>query len=202
MTLPADERHIWTTTEADDKRVGALMAEAFQEPLADWLVPDPDARAEIHPIFFRLLAEDARRAGVVEVYGDFEAAALWFDMSQPLAEGPGGVDPRFEEAMGPYVERWNLAGEVMDSEHPQMPHHYLLAIGVRPDLQGRGVGSVLLTHHHELLRGTGLTAYLDATTLASRALYQRHGYSDFVAPLQVPDGPIIYPMLRPAEPQR
>jgi predicted N-acetyltransferase YhbS len=78
------------------------------------------------------------------------------------------------------------------------PHHYLAFLGVAPELQGHGIGSGLLNHHHARLDAQGLPAYLEASTERSRDLYLRHGYTlTGDAPLVLPDnGPPIWPMWR------
>ncbi|QYN34952.1 hypothetical protein K1T35_42510 [Pseudonocardia sp. DSM 110487] len=43
----------------------------------------------------------------------------------------------------------------------------------------------------------GLPAYLEATSLRSRSLYERHGFRDAGDPIQLPDGPSLWPMWRP-----
>jgi ribosomal protein S18 acetylase RimI-like enzyme len=194
-----DDRAIRIADERDIRPVGELLAAAFQEPVAHWLVPDPDSRVSIMPRFFALVAQDAMEAGTVYVYGDYQAAALWFDLtapSEPAAE-PAAPDSRYDNVMGPYADRWTALARIMDSNHPHPAHHYLMLIGVMPQQQGLGIGSLLLHEHHAKVQGT--PAYLEATSANSRRLYLRHGYRDQGDPLRLPDGPLLWPMWRPAD---
>jgi ribosomal protein S18 acetylase RimI-like enzyme len=90
----------------------------------------------------------------------------------------------------------------MDQAHPHQPHHYLLFLAVRPGEQNRGYGSALLDHHHRLLDEAGTPAYLEAASLDSVRLYQRHGYAPLGQPLTLPrrSDPDLWPMWRQPQP--
>jgi GNAT superfamily N-acetyltransferase len=67
---------------------------------------------------------------------------------------------------------------------------------VAPARQRCGLGSALLAWQHEELDRTGAAAYLEATSGAARRLYLRHGYRDRNPPIDLPDGPRMWPMWR------
>ena len=54
----------------------------------------------------------------------------------------------------------------------------------------------MLAHHHAALDQEVVPAYLEAADLRNRDLYLRHGYVDHGPPIQLPDGPRMYPMWR------
>jgi ribosomal protein S18 acetylase RimI-like enzyme len=89
------------------------------------------------------------------------------------------------------------AFEKMRAYEPGEPHMYLRIIGVDPALQGRGYGSALLRFALDEADRQGRPAYLEATSEASRALYQRHGFN-VEGEIRVEDAPPFWPMLRPA----
>lgn len=81
-----------------------------------------------------------------------------------------------------------------ERHRPRRPHWYLEEIAVSPDARGLGVGSALLRHGLARADAAGLPAYLEATSEASRRLYERFG---FVATGPVPvRGPRPWAMLR------
>ena len=85
----------------------------------------------------------------------------------------------------------------MVGRHPAGPAHSHLAIlGVRPDRQRQGLGTALLLARHRVLDRDGTPGYLEAADWATRRLYQRHGYADLGQPIQLPGGPMMYPMWR------
>ena len=53
---------------------------------------------------------------------------------------------------------------------------------------------------HAILDRNGTPAYLEASDPAKRDIYRTHGYADFGDPIQLPDGPSMYPMWRAARP--
>lgn len=71
-------------------------------------------------------------------------------------------------------------------------------MAVRPDWQGTGTGTALLEAHHRILDAAGLPAYLEASGPDTRQVYLRRGYADHGRPIRLPDGPLMYPMLRPS----
>jgi GNAT superfamily N-acetyltransferase len=73
-----------------------------------------------------------------------------------------------------------------------------VSLAVHPHHQRQGLGSALLRAHHATLDQAGLPAYLEASGTRGRALSLRHGYTDTGRPVQLPGGPAMYPMWRPA----
>jgi ribosomal protein S18 acetylase RimI-like enzyme len=65
-----------------------------------------------------------------------------------------------------------------DWEHrdPDRPHAHFGPFGVEPELQGRGIGSVLLTEYTRRLDQAGEHSYLETEKPENVALYQRFGF--------------------------
>ena len=64
-------------------------------------------------------------------------------LEQAYAEFEKRIAPRAAECLNQY-------GEVSAKHHWEQPHFYLVAIGVRPDAQGKGYGRVLLNEVHRM----------------------------------------------------
>ncbi|MCC2314900.1 GNAT family N-acetyltransferase [Cellulomonas xiejunii] len=62
------------------------------------------------------------------------------------------------------------------AQRPRYPHWFLAYVGAAPAARGQGVGSTLLAHRLAVVEGTGMPVYLEATTDASRRLYERFGF--------------------------
>lgn len=191
-------------TPDDIRTLGWLLAQAFRaDPVTTWLVPDPAAYTPAMHGFFEILTEDALKDGTVDVLiddtGTTLAAALWFDRATPdeLASEESVPDTRLDAVFGTHADRWHALDRLMTQRHPAMPHQYLMVIGVRPARQHHGFGSRLLEAAHKRIGGQA--TYLEATTLQSRRLYMRHGYTLLGDPLKLPDGPCLWPMWREAE---
>ncbi len=60
---------------------------------------------------------------------------------------------------------------------PGESHWHLGPVGVRPDMQGQGIGSRMLSHFCEHVDGLGEGAYLETDKPENVRLYQRFGFS-------------------------
>jgi len=65
----------------------------------------------------------------------------------------------------------------LESRHPKEPHYYLPFLGVKPQWQGRGLGSALLAPILERCDREHMPAFLEASTPRNRAMYERHGFA-------------------------
>jgi GNAT superfamily N-acetyltransferase len=108
---------------------------------------------------------------------------------------PDDYERRLKEVAGDAFDRACRLDAALEAGHPVQPHHYLAFLAVRPDQQGRGVGSALLDRHHARLDAAGLPAYLEANALRNRDLYLRHGYR-VRSVIELPDGPLLWTMWR------
>jgi GNAT superfamily N-acetyltransferase len=183
---------------ADLAILSDVIAEAFH-PLApaEWLIPDPDARRDIFPGYFGLFVEHALAWGVVHTTPALNAVALWIPVGPGGPVAPARYAERLATATGRWVHRFRAFDAAVDARHPVgFSHQHLSMLAVRPGQQGQGIGTALLRAHHQTLDSQNMAAYLEASDLRTRQLYLRHGYADHGAPVQLPGGPRMYPMLR------
>jgi ribosomal protein S18 acetylase RimI-like enzyme len=192
------------TATADDLEgvVGTLTASFQHDPLMSWSFPDPDVRPRRLATLWRLLAGELYLpGGDCATLPDHDAVSLWNRHGAPdrdeFWEQHG---ERFHEEMEGDLDRSALIGAAMAEHHPHHTDHwYLMAIGVRPDAQGRGLGGVLLAHTLAELDERGDAAYLEATSPRGRRLYERFGFE--VTGEFAPDGgPPLWPMWREPSP--
>jgi ribosomal protein S18 acetylase RimI-like enzyme len=93
--------------------------------------------------------------------------------------------------------------KAMDAHHPlATPHDYLWFLGVRPDVQGHGVGSRLLRAETARFDDQGRASFLETATPRNVPLYQRHGYNVIAEYRPAPDAPLIWGMWRDPEAAR
>jgi GNAT superfamily N-acetyltransferase len=186
-------------TEADIQAAADRVAEAFHDiEVCEWLVPDPDRRRQILPVYFGILAEYAYEYGEIFFTGENrEGAALWvYHGNEPLPD-PHDYEARLRDACGEWTERFQILDEQFEAHHPHEPaHHHLALLATTPAMQGKGIGATLLEQHHEYLDANGIAGYLEASSMRSRALYERHGYVFSGKTIDLPDGPHMWPMWR------
>jgi GNAT superfamily N-acetyltransferase len=189
---------------ADGTSAGVLsqvIADAFADlTVSRWLIPDEVDRHRIFPGYFRLYVEHALAGGLVCTTPGQDAVALWLPAGEEPAPPSKGYDERLAALTGPWIDRFRAFDQALEVRHPAgFAHHHLAILAVRPDRQGRRLGSALLRAHHAALDRDGIPAYVEASDLRTRRLYQVHGYADCGAPLTFP-GAVMFPMARPPQP--
>jgi GNAT superfamily N-acetyltransferase len=188
-------------TPADAADLAAMMSEAFMaDPVATWVFPETDMRRKLHPAFFRIFLDLAIDEGVALTTDDQAGVTLWYAFDP--AHEPDDPEPfrdLFREALGPYhAGRFLVLDDLMGGNHPHdAAHDYLGFAAVDPDRQGQGIGAALISHRLAELPAD-LPAYVEASCERNARLYARHGFQHRTPTLDLPDGPSIYPMWRPA----
>ncbi|WP_030594355.1 GNAT family N-acetyltransferase [Streptomyces fulvoviolaceus] len=185
--------------EGDRELVVRLLDEAFQDdPVSRWVFPDDEYRRTTHHRLMAAFTDIVLTVGRIDLTEDGTACALW--MSVPADEhDPEGEDgpAQLRAGIDPDNERIELIGRLTNAIHPSgRAHEYLWMIGVAPERQGEGLGTALMTPVLDRCDREGLPAYLEASSARSRKLYERLGFELPDRPLDLPDGPQMWPMWR------
>lgn len=198
MTLSTTQTAVRKAETNDRTATSAVLtAGFFDDPVTNWLVPERDRRPAIMPPVFGLYFDTFQPHGETYLTEDGLGTALWLPPDRELIP-PDQLEDfgrRTEEAAGPYTPRLFELGEFFEAHAPAEPHWHLQLFAVVPGYQGRGIGSTLLTHVLRRLDRDGEPAYLEATTLRNRALYERHGF-ECRGEIVLPDGPTMWQMWR------
>jgi GNAT superfamily N-acetyltransferase len=181
-------------------RLAGVLARAFEDdPVSEWFFPDAHDRLERLERMFRLInVPEALRDDEAYTTDDRAGVALWVPPGKPK---PGlGENLRLLTSLvrvsGRHTPRALRGLSYMESKFPERPHAHLVFIGTEPERQGEGVGGLLLRRTLSRLDRDGVPAYLEASTLRSRALYLRHGFVD-MDEMHMPDGgPTLWRMWR------
>ncbi|MGD6743370.1 GNAT family N-acetyltransferase [Streptomyces sp. BH106] len=185
--------------EADRDLVVRLLDEAFMDdPVSGWVFPGEQRRRERHSGLMAAFADATFADGHVDLTEDGSAVALWVDMpAEPEDEGDEDVPAQVREAVDPDNVRVEQIARWTEQAHPVgRAHAYLWMIGVTPERQGQGLGTALMAPVLERCDREGLPAYLEASNPRSRELYERLGFTFTGTPIELPDGPTIWPMWR------
>jgi GNAT superfamily N-acetyltransferase len=197
--------------EADRELVVRLLDTAFQDdPVSNWVFPDPAHRRATHPKLMAAFTDVVLAEGRIDLAEDGSACALWLSVPAGNHEGEGENDGADEDgpaqlraAVDPDNERVELIGRLTADIHPEgRAHAYLWMIGVAPERQGEGLGGALIESVLDRCDREGLAAYLEASNARSRALYERLGFALTGRPLDLPEGPRMWPMWREPRPGR
>lgn len=179
-------------------RAVEIFSEAFMDdPVISWLLPSKQHRREVQPYMHGAFVDQALRSGRVQLVVG-RGAAVWITLK--AGETPYGQPANSAEAeglgtlLGTAATRLEALGNAVANRHPlHCDHVYLSTIGVVPEWQGHGIGAAMLT---EQLSDTHLPVYLEASDERNRKLYQRFGFHDLGNPIDLPEGPSLWPMWR------
>lgn len=193
-----------TAAQAPD--AARALALAFQDdPVLSWALPRPDRRRRIIGRGFFLFANriwlpDGEAYGPD---GDVAGAACWLPPGRWHLPARRQLEllPSILRIAGLSAPRFLWLQSYVERHHPdERDHWYLAALGVRPDSQGRGLGSKLMHPILSRCDEQGVPAYLEASSEGSRALYERHGF-EVTGELRLPrGGPPLWPMWREPAP--
>lgn len=160
------------------------LTEAFwNDPILEIVVaPDGKKRAALGQWFFETTIKYGLRRGEVYCNDDASAVAVWLPPGRahisaiqmlragiwemPLKIGFSGIS-RFSKAIS-----------VGDKFHNGVKgaHWYLLALGTKPELQGKGIGSALIDTGAAKADSAGLPCYLETGTESNVAFYSKRGF--------------------------
>ncbi|MFI1395062.1 GNAT family N-acetyltransferase [Streptomyces sp. NPDC020681] len=189
-------------TSDDREAVVQLVSAAFEDdPVSCWVFPDPAERSRVHAPFLGVFVDQALAAGRVDVMEDGSAAAVWLELPGGEPEQDNETAARMREIAGPHNERAREVGRLTGAVHPHdRAHEYLVLIAVEPGRQGQGLGAALLAPALERCDRDGVPAYLEASSARSRRLYERLGFAFAGEAVQLPEGPLMWPMWREPRP--
>ncbi len=185
---------------ADDSvALAHVIADAFFGlAVSQWLVPGEDARRAIFPRYFGMYVDHALADGVVLTTPARDAVALWMPAGP---DGPTELPEHYHDQLtaltGEHLARFEALDEAFGQHHPTgIQYEHLAILAVRPGRQRLGIGTAIMKFRHFILDRKGTPAYLEASDTVKRDIYLAFGYVDLGEPIQLPDGPQMYPMIR------
>jgi GNAT superfamily N-acetyltransferase len=177
-----------------DQAIATLGLAFAADPVMRWFWPDALLYREAFPKFVDAIASKSFTQGTSQWLDGGRGVALWM--------GPGceADDDRITQVIIESVdvgllEDLSAFADLIHEHHPVVEHWYLPFTGVDPVAQGRGLGSTLLAHALATCDQQGLLAYLEASTVRSRLLYERFGFRETGA-IQVGGSPRVWSMTR------
>lgn len=198
----AERGTVRLATAEEVPRLADALADAFaRDPVYTWMLPGGlRLRARLRTMFGAELEQYILpNNGTVWTTAGCDGAAA---VLPPGAwEMPSSVSGRqalkWVRAFGTRFPRAVRVQKATEEHHLREPHFYVRVIGVRPALQGQGVGSALMQPALQRADSAGLPVYLEASSRRSAALYERLGFEHLDA-LELPDnGPPVWRMRRP-----
>lgn len=187
-------------TADDVAMVGSIAAEGFfADPVMQWLFPDAANRLEFLRVAFTGLATSfLDERSVLHVLDD-ACVTMWRGPDHDWTPAPAPAnDDANPSALPPDVqERSRILRELMEVAHPHdRPHWYLNVIATLPTRHGQGLGGATLRPMIDRCDADKVPAYLESSNLRNMTLYRRCGFEEINEPIELPEGPALYPMWR------
>jgi ribosomal protein S18 acetylase RimI-like enzyme len=162
--------------ESEQERVYATLVLAFAaDPVERWLYPEPHQYLSHFPRFLAAFGGRAFAEQTVWRLGEFSAVALWLPPGSEAGDEAITTSLAETVAADKHDDMFAVLGQ-MGAAHPTYPHWYLPWFAVDTALQGRGLGSQLMTPCLQIVDATHLPAYLETPNPRTIPFYQRHGF--------------------------
>jgi hypothetical protein len=176
--------------------ISSVIADALNGlEVAAWLVADPGDRARAIYAVVHIHVDAAVRYGRVLTTGPANTAvAVW--RRSAFAPLIPDYNRRLALATGPYLNRFLFLRRALAGPQPRVPHEHLEFLATVPLRRRAGYASRLLAHHS--VHRAGLPSHATAPNDPARQLLLRYGYIDDGEPVDLPDGPRLWPMTWPA----
>ena len=185
------------TTEDLPALTGALSRAFHDDPVMEWLFPDPRRRPRWTRAFFGTRARQLLDQEEVWVTAESSGAALWAlpDRWKLSLRETLDMMARISVGVGRRTVRGLRGLSLIEERHPHEPHYYLAVLGVDPSAQGGGLGSALMAPVLRSCDEDGIAAYLESSKERNIAFYARHGFR-VIEEVRMPKGPPIWLMWR------
>ncbi len=143
---------------------------------------DDETRKKFTHDFLGFRLKFGYKNGAVRVTEDGNGYAIWLAPGvsitpQDMQELGGfaamqAAGPSVQQRFGMFVK---LSSE-MEAKFAPMPHYHLAPIVVKPEMQGKGLGSALLRDQLAIFDANGDYVYLDTQTQKNKEIYKRFGF--------------------------
>jgi len=180
--LPAEAVTVRRAQPDDVAALAPMLARAFdQDPFTNWLVRQDERRVQrIEWSFEVMLRQLSSELSETYVTQDLDGAAIWKqEVKLPFGQQLRLL-PAFARAMGwgrvPALLKMLSYMEPLHQRLVPEPHFYLFVLGVDPEQQRRGLGSLLLAPMLARCDQKRTRAYLETTRAENLQFYARHGF--------------------------
>lgn len=186
---------LYKVKRRDIKKAVEVLTKAFNtDPLTQFLFPNDEVRQKQSPHYFNFIISYGLKFG--EVYApspEIEGLAIWYlsdkyEMNMMKQLRAGGMRLFFKlkkETISRMLPLGRFSGN-MHRKYGHFRHWYLSPIGVDPDYQGKGLGSLLIRSMLSRIDDEKLPCLLETQNPTNVEIYKRFGF-DVVAKEMIPD---------------
>jgi ribosomal protein S18 acetylase RimI-like enzyme len=184
--------------------ISTLTRAFMPDPIFSFYFPDSESRAEVFDAFFNDIVCSHIRFGHVYgaiLDGTVVGAAVWRppDAGEPTTadrERSFAAERRVRDMNHAAADRLFEGFATLERYHPPEPHWYLFFAGIEPELQGRGIGSTLLSPVLKIADRAETLCYLETPFPRTHAFYRTLGYEIARESNPFAGAPKVWTMLR------
>jgi len=201
MKLKHTKFSIRNAKHSDFDTAHAILHTCFStDPAFSWFADDPAERYKLIGDFLVAYMKLGLEQGTVHLAESPETGIVGVSIWRPHDAEDEESDNELIRLAGSNVNRLLMQIEAVSKNYPPLtPYEVLMATVVHPSAQGRGIGSMLISHRLEELDRIEMPTYLEATTRRSAGgLYERFGYQPVGEPMRFLYGVEVFPMWRHA----
>ena len=194
----AGEFRIRRATSTDVEGAAQTLGRAFADyPFTRHTVDSRNHHERLRALHRLFLAEVGLRCGTVWFSDDLAAVAVWTTPSSTGLEAAlGRIADQVADLHGDRADIAARADEATACLRPEGSVWHLATVGVEPAAQGQGLGRAVLEPALSAAREQGYAAYLETSSPANVAVYERLGF-EVSGVVALPDrGPRVWAMLR------
>jgi ribosomal protein S18 acetylase RimI-like enzyme len=174
-----DSYEIIKTSEKDIPKLANALAIAFNnDPCFLWMFREDSKRMEALTSFFSFILKNAYPYGEVFASKNYGACAIWY----PPGKGFLDDSPETIKLLQPLMLEWATKEKIdrlfdamkLLGQRPSEPHGYLSYIGVKPEFQGRGLGTRLIREKMKDFDSNAVPVYLENSNWRKRTSFIFH----------------------------
>lgn len=187
------------------RAAAALLGRALaDDPFSVWFIPDARRRRRAVRLIERATVADAQPFGEVHGAfhdGEFVGATAWLPPGAHRQDRRRQIRQLPSLAWAAVLMRGRAADAVRiaDAErsiHPDVPHWWLVVVGVDPASQGIGAGGLMVEAFVGRADADGLPGYLRTTNERNLSFYRRYGFEVRDEVRATPDAPPMWLLWR------
>lgn len=180
-----DRQNVATTlrpmSRDDHSLVDGIFADAFMEnDISRLIVGTGDIRSRLVRLNRMTVRSKENLGTIAEVDGRPAGAMIQGEAPKCEPSGLAGFRFMIDALLATRFRIATAGGLTRDvaRNHPEWAHRHLTVLGVRPEFQGRGVGSALLKRFCDEADAAGANSYLETDSEGGKQLYERFGFRE------------------------
>jgi ribosomal protein S18 acetylase RimI-like enzyme len=178
-------RKISSQSELDlsmNELLNTLSRAFFNDPYYVYIMPDEKKRLSQLRWWMRIMLKYGVKNGEVYVTSDLKGASFWFGPDNPTIDNlqlafSGLLLYPFKVGISNFFRMLDISTRWEKIHNKQNPrNYYLMIIGVDPDYQRKGYGSLLMDDIFNRADRKGIICYLETVTHENTLFYRKHNF--------------------------